>query len=279
MSRRAEQWVWDNSETNGNDRMVLVYMGNEANDEGFACFPSMERLARKCRISTNTVASVIKRLEAGGEIVVLRPERQGRGHFNQYALVLGRNPGTVMEALRKGAKSLPLSESDNGATDGAKRRDQPREKARPDRDVPIDRPIDRPVAAQSAAAEKDDTLHRTAHKLTVLAFEQPIKPTLRSDGDAFAAVMGIIASKLHAGYSANDLRAVIEAGVDVWTANGLGTALSQRRRTRFERPDPTRQDLSAKSPPCVHSVDGWVPAADGHGVERCRECFTSEATG
>ncbi len=154
MSRRTEQWVWDNSITVGNDRMILAYMGNEANDDGFACFPSIDRLALKCRISTNTVGAVIKRLEAAGEIVVVRPERQGRGHFNKYALVLGRDPAAVLEALQEGSNFLPLLEKGKVATEGEKSRDYPSEKSRSGRDIPIDKPVDIPSSFAADAAKQ-----------------------------------------------------------------------------------------------------------------------------
>lgn len=85
-------WVLWNSLSTGNDRLVLIALADEANDDGWDCYPSMDRLARKARISKATAIRATARLEHGGELLVKRPEVTGRGKFNRYALCLGRNP-------------------------------------------------------------------------------------------------------------------------------------------------------------------------------------------
>ncbi len=82
--------VWRNSKATGNDRLVLLAIADEANDKGNNAFPSVRRLASKANCSKNTVTDSIKRLEALRELVAHRPEKQGRGRFNTYEVVMER---------------------------------------------------------------------------------------------------------------------------------------------------------------------------------------------
>lgn len=60
-------WVWEHSETSGSERLVLLALADSANDEG-TCWPSMETIARKCRISRRYVVTIIKTLVKTGAI-------------------------------------------------------------------------------------------------------------------------------------------------------------------------------------------------------------------
>ncbi len=166
MSRRAEQWVWDHSGTTGNDRMILAYMGNEANDEGFSCFPSVERIADKCRLSKNTVLSVLGRLERIGELVIARPAVHGRGHHNRYALVLGRDPGSVLDQL-KGEKVAPFRGPGKGSVQADKRRDLRPEKVHSDRAIPVV-PIDIPAEASESGDSPPLTMRQNRDRVRQL---------------------------------------------------------------------------------------------------------------
>lgn len=90
MSIKCSQFVWDHSEASGNDRLVMLAIADEADDEGRNAFPSIRRIARKVRCHTETVSECIKRLEDAGELEVNRPERQGRGRFNRYRVLMER---------------------------------------------------------------------------------------------------------------------------------------------------------------------------------------------
>lgn len=81
------------SEASGNDRLVLIAIADEANDEGENAFPSVRRLASKAHCHTDTVIECIKHLEALGELEVLRPEKQGRGRFNRYRVTVEEKVG------------------------------------------------------------------------------------------------------------------------------------------------------------------------------------------
>lgn len=90
--------VFYGSKAKANDRLVLLAIADEANDNGENAFPSIRTIAEKVNCHTDTVIECIKSLEALGELQVIRPERQGRGHFNRYK-VLVENIGKP-DALR-----------------------------------------------------------------------------------------------------------------------------------------------------------------------------------
>lgn len=91
MSNFVSTWVWQQAECRGNDRLTLLAIADEADDDGF-CYPGIPRLAKKARVARSTVIECLKRLEAGGHILVKRPARRGQGHHNEYLCVMDRDP-------------------------------------------------------------------------------------------------------------------------------------------------------------------------------------------
>ncbi len=118
-------WVFKHSDATGNDRLVLLSIADEADDDGSSAFPSIERLSIKARVPKRTVMRCLTRLEESGGLIVHRPEVKGRGRFNTYVVVMrngdtltARNgdtltdPATVppSETVRKGAeRCTPLA--------------------------------------------------------------------------------------------------------------------------------------------------------------------------
>lgn len=105
MSLKAMLWALDEAATGDPaEVMILVALADEANSDGLECFPELRRIARRARVSEPTVRRRIASMEERGLIVVVRPERQGRGHFNRYGLVMGdRSPAEVRAAVEAGA--------------------------------------------------------------------------------------------------------------------------------------------------------------------------------
>lgn len=120
MSALTLGWVFKNSDATGHDRLVLLALADEANDDGANCYPSIRRLAEKVRCHTKTVVESIKRLEDAGEVVVTRPERQGRGHFNRYVLTLGRAVDELPTSDGKRVTESAQMRSIKARADGAK---------------------------------------------------------------------------------------------------------------------------------------------------------------
>jgi hypothetical protein len=63
-------WVWDHSQAEGNARLVLLAIADNAGHDGRDAWPSQETLARKCRVSVRTVRRAIKELVDLGELEV-----------------------------------------------------------------------------------------------------------------------------------------------------------------------------------------------------------------
>lgn len=89
MSVRVMAKVWETSRLSGSALLTLLAIADNANDEGVA-FPSQARIAAKTRMSERQVRSIIKKIEASGELLVTK-ERSGRFFRNRYRIVL--SPG------------------------------------------------------------------------------------------------------------------------------------------------------------------------------------------
>ncbi len=144
MSVRVMTWVWDQTEVGGGDRLLLLALADEADDEGGSCYPSIRRLAAKTRTHTNTVQRGVGRLEAAGLIEVDRPEKQGRGHFNRYRLLVERAPNQC-------------------PSDQGKARDDPEKSARQARADPVLR-TDPRVSARRTTQEIRTAASTAAHR-------------------------------------------------------------------------------------------------------------------
>jgi DNA-binding Lrp family transcriptional regulator len=86
--------VWWNSPASGNDRLVLLAIADEADDDGRNAFPSVRRLADKVNCHTATVLRSVLRLEQAGELEVVRvdPDHRGRGDVNKYRVAMKALP-------------------------------------------------------------------------------------------------------------------------------------------------------------------------------------------
>lgn len=84
--------VWWNSLTSGNDRLVLLAIADEADDEGQNAFPSVRRVAEKVNCHTATVLRCIVNLERANELEVVRPLTRGRGRLNKYKILMAPIP-------------------------------------------------------------------------------------------------------------------------------------------------------------------------------------------
>ena len=67
MSIKLMSEAWD-TEAKGNELIVLLCLADFANDEGY-CYPSWRILLDKCKISRDTLARVLNKLEEDGYII------------------------------------------------------------------------------------------------------------------------------------------------------------------------------------------------------------------
>ena len=109
MSIKAMTWVWDNSTQKSTNLLMLLAIADFCNDEGI-CYPSVPRLAKKCRLQERGARKVIFKLQDVGEITVvvgghggkkkgrytnlyyLNGYRQSLGLSTQSSLVLRNTP-------------------------------------------------------------------------------------------------------------------------------------------------------------------------------------------
>lgn len=108
MSIFVQAWVYSYSEATLADRLVLLAIADEADDDGTNAYPSQDRIAHKTRLSRSTVKRCVASLEAAGELLVTRPESTGRGRFNRYTVVMGITLGETPPDNPQGAENEPL---------------------------------------------------------------------------------------------------------------------------------------------------------------------------
>lgn len=95
MSIQAMAWVFDRSQAEGSDRLVLLAIANHC-DSHWCCFPSVEQIATEARVSRSTVTRSVRSLVLLGELEVSTGGR-GRGSRSTYRVghYLGCQPDTL----------------------------------------------------------------------------------------------------------------------------------------------------------------------------------------
>src|SRR4051812_29048278 len=91
MSVRASAWAWEASRSTGTAFVVLLALADHAGADGGDCYPSVGRLARRCRCDERTVQRAIATLIELGEVVLVEAGGGRRG-TNRYRLTLRSHP-------------------------------------------------------------------------------------------------------------------------------------------------------------------------------------------
>lgn len=112
--------VFEFSEARGNDRLVLLAIADEANDDGKGGYPGFDLLAAKCRLPKTTVRRAVDRLEELGELRVFRPEKKGRGHYTTYEVALHSERARVAPSDPEERADVAPSEAEKRAGKGHK---------------------------------------------------------------------------------------------------------------------------------------------------------------
>jgi hypothetical protein len=205
---------------------AIMFALSDYVDERWSTYAGEKRLAAESDTSARTVRRFLAGAEAAGYLCRTRTgddTHEGRAGVEQRAYL-----------HVDGATDLCPCADDQPAN-LTRPTGQPDPTNRPDRlDLPAS-PGSKRAAAPSPTGTQgepmcDDPLRRAAHRLAVLAFEQPVKPTIAGDDrKRFVAVLGLIEKALRAGRSVQLVEQAIVAGVDVWTTQGLNTALAKLR--------------------------------------------------
>lgn len=104
MSIKVMTWVWEESTAKGSELLLLLALADNAADDGY-CWPKIETLARKIRMSERAVMRITKTLESSGDVVVIRGNRN-----NRYILVMGRKLDAINTVL-KHRKEKPIGDT------------------------------------------------------------------------------------------------------------------------------------------------------------------------
>jgi hypothetical protein len=78
MSVKVMGLAWYMSGLNSTQKIVLLALADHANDEGKHCYPSVERLARKCSLHERTVRRILSEFREGELIKVVGKAKQHR---------------------------------------------------------------------------------------------------------------------------------------------------------------------------------------------------------
>ena len=101
MSIEAMSWVWENSMSTGNDRLVLLALADNA-DETWTCWPSIAYIKRKTKIGDErTVQRTLRRLEEAGRIRVVvgaGPQKSVMHRTNRYWVLKDAEVDRVTDA-------------------------------------------------------------------------------------------------------------------------------------------------------------------------------------
>lgn len=90
MSIKIINDVFDNSEMRGNDRLVMLSIADNADEEKRQAWPSVSNISHKTRIPIRTVWRCIKRCVASGELKIIRSGSKDGGS-NLYEVIVKRS--------------------------------------------------------------------------------------------------------------------------------------------------------------------------------------------
>jgi hypothetical protein len=215
VSAEALGWVFRHSPYRGDTFALHLAIADVANDTyQFRIWMKRAEMAQKARIGERTVTRALKKMVEDGLLELIK-EAGGRGQVPEYRLLL---KGDTMAPFAAERVTPETERVTNGAI------------------TPILNPRELKKDSAATPPTSDDPVKRTAHRLTVLAFEQPVKPELRDGGKgAFPAAMALIERVLRSRTPVADVERAITTGVEVWTLAGLQTAVARskvRSRTR-----------------------------------------------
>jgi Helix-turn-helix domain len=118
MSYQATGWVIEFSKSTLGARLVLLTLSYHMNNETGICFPSLDTIAKECRMTKAGVIQAMERLEESGELEVERTEG-GSGNVNRYRMPLFASWWEIARKIdpQKGKKGKPYYEKGKAETE------------------------------------------------------------------------------------------------------------------------------------------------------------------
>lgn len=108
MSIKIMDWVFDNSKSQGLERLILLVIADHCNHAGEDAFPRISVIARRANVSERTVKRRLQDLVALGELEVVKRS----GTSNLYKIVTNRiepepqAPSTALEPVKQKKKTV-----------------------------------------------------------------------------------------------------------------------------------------------------------------------------
>ena len=105
MSIKVMSYVWEHSSAKGSELLLLLAISDHAADDGY-CWPTIETLAHKIRMTGRSVMRLVQELEKHGQLHVVRSNKN-----NRYIVIMDRDGAAIDSVLemRKEASSDKLS--------------------------------------------------------------------------------------------------------------------------------------------------------------------------
>jgi hypothetical protein len=171
VSVEVTDWIWKHSAASGNDLIVLLKIGDNANSDGGGAYPGIDYLARAARISKRAVYDCLRRLKASGELVE-EAHGGGRGRKTTYRVLMEKGAASSPNPVGNGAagrKETVQPAARNGADSGSAYKEEPslnRPKNPPPPSSAVEPGTERPVTAQTLLDEHIQALGTTEPLLT-----------------------------------------------------------------------------------------------------------------
>lgn len=89
--------VWRSSQHKGTHLLAILAFADMANDDGY-CWPSIEKIAERCRVEPRSINRIINRLVESGELYIQRSEG-GPGRTNSYIVTIGMDAEKLVRSL------------------------------------------------------------------------------------------------------------------------------------------------------------------------------------
>ncbi len=108
MSISTSKRVWDKSARGGSALLLLIAMADWSDDWGY-CYPTLDRMADKCRQTERNILNLIGGLEQAGELRRVARGKGGRGKLN--GSVYQVTTGMTAVEIRASEQLSPLARS------------------------------------------------------------------------------------------------------------------------------------------------------------------------
>lgn len=262
MSIAVMNWIWTNSPTSGNERLVLLALADACSrDDGTGCWPAVATIARKANISVRTVQRVLDRLERDGHLIVHRVQGGAHRSTNSYTVVIhnGCQPDARQSATGDAGDTPGVTELRHPTGDPAVTPNPPGNHQDPP--PPAREPSNR---NEDGPAPDGGGGHEEFH--TALG---PAWPLSRGQRRRLAPR---ITAAYTAGWTSSTLAAHVGANPD-----GVRNPYAVLASRLDDLPDPPASSARPKPPWCgqCDETTRLIEHPDGHRVARCPTCHPS----